>query len=57
MGARVIKVEQSGSSGDLIEASPHYFAAINHSKERVELDLRSDEGRASLDALLGAADV
>eukprot|EP01046_Picozoa_sp_COSAG06_P011961 COSAG06_NODE_689_length_13068_cov_9.661269_16_plen_177_part_00 len=57
LGARVIKVEQTGSSGDLIEASPHYFAAVNHSKERVELDLRSDEGRASFDALLEAADI
>ena len=57
LGARVIKVEQTGSSGDLIEASPHYFAAVNHSKERVELDLHSDEGRASFDALLEAADI
>ena len=52
LGARVIKVEQTGSSGDLIEASPHYFAAVNHSKERVELDLRSDEGRTSFDAVI-----
>lgn len=55
-GARVIKIEQTGSAGDLIEQSPHYFLSINHSKERVSLDLRSDEGRAQLDALLETAD-
>jgi hypothetical protein len=41
LGARVIKVEQVGSTGDLIEASPHYFATVNHSKERVELVRRA----------------
>ena len=57
MGARVIKVEQTGSSGDLVEASPHYFAAVAHSKERVELDLRSPEGKADFEKILGSADV
>lgn len=56
-GARVIRVEQAGGVGDLLEASPHFFQTLNHSKERVMLDLRSVDGRSSLDLLLESADV
>ena len=50
-------MEPEGPSGDLVEASPHYFLAINHSKERVTLDLRSVEGKIQLGGLLDHADV
>jgi crotonobetainyl-CoA:carnitine CoA-transferase CaiB-like acyl-CoA transferase len=61
-GADVIKVEPL--KGDPMRAYPPsvgemttQFAAVNHRKRYVALDLRADAGRAALRALLGTADV
>mmetsp|Transcript_99325 Transcript_99325/g.289858 ORF Transcript_99325/g.289858 Transcript_99325/m.289858 type:complete len:423 (-) Transcript_99325:106-1374(-) len=68
LGARVIKVEsrdkapslQDGAvmvEGDLLRGSPGFFAAVNHSKECISLDLRAEEDRQVFEGLLAAADV
>lgn len=68
LGARVVKLENKRSGGDVTRswklpsedpASPvsAYFSSVNHGKEHHMVDLRSDEGRAQLDALLAQADV
>lgn len=61
-GARVIKVERP--EGDLARDFDHavhgessYFLWINRGKERIVLDLRREEDRARLDAMLAGADV
>jgi itaconate CoA-transferase len=63
LGARVIKIERA-VAGDfargydtsvLSEAS--YFVWLNRGKESVELDVKSDDGRAVMAALLARADV
>ena len=63
LGARVIKVEQPGSGDEtrafepqLAQDSAYYFAC-NRSKESIAVDLRSDEGRATIRALAQKADV
>ncbi len=62
LGARVIKVE-SGSGDfarhydDVVNGTSAYFAWANRGKQSVALDLKSDDGRASIDALLAQADV
>lgn len=61
MGADVIKIERPGG-GDPYrsfrggEYSPH-FCSYNRNKRSMELDLRSDEGLATLKKLLKTADV
>jgi crotonobetainyl-CoA:carnitine CoA-transferase CaiB-like acyl-CoA transferase len=40
LGARVIKVEQKGSTGDLMKGTPTFFAWVSYCKERIELDMR-----------------
>lgn len=61
MGARVIKVEHP-EGGDPFRRhagklySPH-FLAYNRNKESIQLDLRSDEGKADLAKLIAKADV
>lgn len=61
MGARVIKVEHP-DGGDPFRRhagklySPH-FTAYNRNKESIQLDLRSDEGKADLATLIAKADV
>ncbi|WP_207538730.1 CaiB/BaiF CoA transferase family protein [Sabulicella rubraurantiaca] len=61
MGADVIKVENP-EGGDPYrnfrggQYSPH-FCAYNRNKRSVVLDLRSPEGKAALEVLLGGADV
>lgn len=64
-GARVIKVERP-PSGDPMRGEPYalernlmssYFAATNRNKESICLDLKSEEGRSALHALLRTADV
>lgn len=64
-GARVIKIEQPGV-GDYArhsftdESGAHanpIFEATNKGKESVELDLKTDEGRDALLAIVGHADV
>ncbi|WP_299951972.1 CaiB/BaiF CoA-transferase family protein [uncultured Modestobacter sp.] len=63
LGARVIKVETPGT-GDFVrgnapfvngESSP--FLRLNRNKESVELDLKSEQGRAAFLELIGQADV
>jgi itaconate CoA-transferase len=63
LGARVIKVERPGS-GDFargydrtVLGQASYFVWLNRGKESVELDVKSDDGRAALAALLARADV
>ena len=63
LGARVVKVERSGS-GDFARGYDHtvnglssYFAWLNRGKESITLDIKSDEDREVLDALLAKADV
>ena len=63
LGARVIKVERPPDGDDARGIGPFvggkslYFAALNHGKESIALDLRDAEERAIFDQLLGAADV
>ncbi len=61
-GARVIKVERP--EGDFARGYDvaangvsSYFAWANRGKESIALDLRTDDGRSVLDALLARADV
>ncbi|MEU1953549.1 CaiB/BaiF CoA transferase family protein [Nocardia rhamnosiphila] len=64
-GAEVIKVEAPG--GDETRgwgppfldngASSAYYASLNHSKDNISLDLRTDAGREILAHLLGGADI
>lgn len=62
LGARVIKIERS--SGDFartydesVHGDSSYFVWLNRSKESVVLDLKSDQGKAALKAMLRQADV
>lgn len=63
LGARVIKVEQPGTGDDTRAFPPFkgsdsaYFAAINHGKESIALDLKSAEDRVVFERLLSQADV
>ena len=61
-GARVIKVERP--EGDFARDYDHavygessYFLWVNRGKESVALDLRRDDHRAQMDALIAEADV
>jgi itaconate CoA-transferase len=63
LGARVIKVERP-PAGDFargydrtVLGQASYFVWLNRGKESVELDVKSDDGRAALAALLARADV
>src|SRR5215468_6286580 len=63
LGARVIKIERPGT-GDFargydraVLGQASYFVWLNRGKESVELDVKSDGGRAALAALLARADV
>ena len=69
-GADVLKVERPGSGDDTRgwgppfaeprdggERQSTYFLSINRNKRSVELDLKSDEGRARLRELVADADV
>lgn len=62
-GADVVKVENPDHQ-DLSRSIPpyvgdqsHYFVAINHGKRSIALNLRSDEGRATLLRLAQTADI
>jgi itaconate CoA-transferase len=62
VGARVIKVERpEGDFARGYDAAVHgessYFVWINRGKQSIALDLRSDDGRAQLRALVARADV
>ena len=65
LGARVIKVETPGSGDDtrgwgppfVGEVESTYFLSCNRNKESIALDLKSDDGRTTLEALVRRADV
>jgi len=69
LGARVIKVESPGSGDDTRSWGPPfmpgsdgqrhstYFLSCNRNKESIALDLKSDDGRATLTKLIARADV
>ena len=63
LGARVIKVERRGA-GDfargydrVVNGQSSYFVWLNRGKESIELDVKEDDDRAVLSALLNRADV
>jgi len=63
LGARVIKIERP-VGGDfargydsVVEGTSSAFVWLNRGKESVQVDLKTPEGRAALDALLRDADV
>ena len=55
LGARVIKVEPPG--GDPLRHSPGIWASINHGKESIALDLKTDDGRRVLRRLAQRTDI
>ncbi len=63
LGATVIKVERPDIGDDTRAFPPFkdgesaYFAAINHSKQSIALDLKSEDDRAVFDRLLARADI
>ena len=63
LGAHVIKVERPGTGDDTRAFPPFtkgksaYFAAINHGKKSIALDLKKEEDRAIFERLLARADV
>ena len=63
LGARVIKVERPGTGDDTRAFPPFkdgesaYFAALNHGKQSLALDLKAEADRATFDRLLARADV
>ncbi len=70
LGARVIKVETPGRGDDTRTWGPPfvqpedgsdpvatYFLSCNRNKESISLDLKSDDGRSTLEALVRRADV
>ncbi|MGW6503713.1 CaiB/BaiF CoA transferase family protein [Nonomuraea angiospora] len=64
LGARVIKVEQPGSGDDTRGWGPPfagsestYFLSCNRNKQSIALDLKDEDGRATLEALIRKADV
>ena len=63
LGAEVIKIERPGD-GDFARAYDDYvdgissiFIWLNRGKRSVTLDVKHDDGRAAMDALIGGADV
>ena len=63
LGAEVIKIERPGD-GDFARAYDDYvdgissiFIWLNRGKRSVTLDVKHDDGRAAIDALIGGADV
>src|SRR5690606_29379777 len=62
-GARIIKVERPGTGDDTREFPPFkggesaYFAALNHGKQSIALDLKAAPDRAIFDRLLARADI
>src|SRR5579884_1796847 len=55
LGADVLKVERPG--GDPMRSYPELFAALARGKRSIELDLKSDAGRARLSELVAECDV
>jgi len=59
LGAEVIKVEppEGDKTRNLTGMGRPFFPLFNRGKKSVQLDLKSEEGRRALDALLATADV
>ncbi|SFQ27059.1 CoA:oxalate CoA-transferase [Roseivivax halotolerans] len=63
LGARVIKVERPGTGDDTRTFPPFksgksaYFAAINHGKASIALDLKAEDDRATFERLVARADI
>ena len=63
MGADVVKIEGPDDGdpirrqGTIVDGMSTYFAAFNRNKRSVAVDLRSEDGKAFLAALLAQADV
>lgn len=63
LGARVIKIEREGSGDfardydETVHGMSSHFVWLNRSKESVTLDLKSEDGRATMARLLERADV
>ncbi|MFP7673058.1 CaiB/BaiF CoA transferase family protein [Marivita sp. S0852] len=63
LGADVIKVERRGTGDDarafppFLNGKSAYFAALNHSKKSIALDLKSDPDRDIFERLLARADI
>lgn len=63
LGARVIKIESPGGDDSrhwgppFVEGESTYFLSVNRNKESVVLDLKSEDGKRTLDALIERADV
>jgi len=69
LGARVIKVEETGRGDETRAWGPPfvedskgrqwstYFVSMNRNKESIEIDLKSDEGRATAQGLARRADI
>ncbi|SHL23229.1 CoA:oxalate CoA-transferase [Roseovarius marisflavi] len=63
LGAQVIKVERPETGDDTRSFPPFkggqsaYFAAINHGKQSIALDLKAEGDRAIFDQLLARADI
>ncbi len=63
LGAKVIKVERPGAGDDTRAFPPFkdgasaYFAAINHGKQSIALDLKKPDDRATFDRLLAKSDI
>ncbi len=63
LGAKVIKVERPGAGDDTRAFPPFkdgasaYFAAINHGKQSIALDLKNPDDRATFDRLLAKSDI
>jgi len=63
LGARVIKVERPGSGDfargydETVRGMSSHFVWLNRSKESIALDLKTDDGRRAMQALVAVADV
>ncbi|MCR3721977.1 MULTISPECIES: CaiB/BaiF CoA transferase family protein [Prauserella salsuginis group] len=63
LGARVIKIERPGVGDfarrydETVHGQASHFVWLNRGKESVSLDLKSDDGRATIQTLVSRADV
>ena len=63
LGARVIKIERPGPGDfardydETVKGMSSHFVWLNRSKESIALDLKTDAGRAAMQALVAKADV
>lgn len=63
LGARIIKVERPGNGDDtrafppFVDGESAYFAALNHGKQSIALDLKAPADRAIFERLLTRADI